>query len=453
VFFFFKQKTAYEISACLVGSERCIKDRLGSLQAAQAERKKQLADQIAKEKELRGVLAEQEKSARIQQAAAADTNKALERKAASIAKVTEALKGYGIETTDLVSAQNRLVEVATKVRTGLDAVGNEITNFDTGAKAARQAASRLAEDATKAADRLGKATIDSAFTGAAVPIQKVSAAIREILDPATKAERSIEALGQSVSEYADSIKKIGASNDSAEDKINGLRAAITGLKRAQDAALGQSKLIDKYQDQAGAVAQFGTALKQAEDKVRGLSQQILASSGPTEALNSELREAKRELESVSAAYRQAAGTLQNYKDRLLGVGVSVDNLAEAQKRLALAATGSVGGIRQATTSLASMETANKKTAKSFELIPSSGRQALDLFQRMRGQILATVGAYVGLFAAIDNVNKSIEVTRKIAGVNSRLGIVTGENAAETAKLYGQLRAEAERLGLLSLIHT
>ena len=28
VFFFFKQKTAYEISACLVGSEMCIRDRL-----------------------------------------------------------------------------------------------------------------------------------------------------------------------------------------------------------------------------------------------------------------------------------------------------------------------------------------------------------------------------------------------------------------------------------------
>ena len=28
--FFFKQKTAYEISACLVGSEMCIRDRLNS---------------------------------------------------------------------------------------------------------------------------------------------------------------------------------------------------------------------------------------------------------------------------------------------------------------------------------------------------------------------------------------------------------------------------------------
>src|SRR5678809_600102 len=30
-FFFFKQKTAYEISACLVGSEMCIRDRIGTV--------------------------------------------------------------------------------------------------------------------------------------------------------------------------------------------------------------------------------------------------------------------------------------------------------------------------------------------------------------------------------------------------------------------------------------
>ena len=33
LFFFFKQKTAYEISACLVGSEMCIRDRVSITKA------------------------------------------------------------------------------------------------------------------------------------------------------------------------------------------------------------------------------------------------------------------------------------------------------------------------------------------------------------------------------------------------------------------------------------
>ena len=34
-FFFFKQKTAYEISACLVGSEMCIRDRYSKTSSSQ----------------------------------------------------------------------------------------------------------------------------------------------------------------------------------------------------------------------------------------------------------------------------------------------------------------------------------------------------------------------------------------------------------------------------------
>ena len=37
-FFFFKQKTAYEISACLVGSEMCIRDRLSKASQSFAEK-------------------------------------------------------------------------------------------------------------------------------------------------------------------------------------------------------------------------------------------------------------------------------------------------------------------------------------------------------------------------------------------------------------------------------
>ena len=36
-FFFFKQKTAYEISACLVGSEMCIRDRRVTLGSGQGQ--------------------------------------------------------------------------------------------------------------------------------------------------------------------------------------------------------------------------------------------------------------------------------------------------------------------------------------------------------------------------------------------------------------------------------
>ena len=41
---FFKQKTAYEIAQCLVGSEMCIRDRLGRLYEALGQRDRAIAE-------------------------------------------------------------------------------------------------------------------------------------------------------------------------------------------------------------------------------------------------------------------------------------------------------------------------------------------------------------------------------------------------------------------------
>src|SRR5678810_591789 len=43
-FFFFKQKTAYEISACLVGSEMCIRDRAKLLRVLEDSETRRLGD-------------------------------------------------------------------------------------------------------------------------------------------------------------------------------------------------------------------------------------------------------------------------------------------------------------------------------------------------------------------------------------------------------------------------
>jgi len=76
------------------------------------------------------------------------------------------------------------------------------------------------------------------------------------------------------------------------------------------------------------------------------------------------------------------------------------------------------------------------------------RTALDLAQRMRGQILAMTSAYVGLYAAVNQVTRAIQEQRSLQASAIKLGaaLQTTDNGKIGAEMQF-VRDEAERLGL------
>ncbi|TDU32838.1 tape measure domain-containing protein [Panacagrimonas perspica] len=112
---------------------------------------------------------------------------------------------------------------------------------------------------------------------------------------------------------------------------------------------------------------------------------------------------------------------------------------EIERRLNETRKQSAGAIDKAT---GAQRRQNEALQNGFEL----QRSALSLYQRVRGQLLALAGAYVGVFGAINLVQKSIEDVNTKAGVQNRLLVVTGNDAAAAAKEYEYLRKESERLG-------
>ncbi len=76
------------------------------------------------------------------------------------------------------------------------------------------------------------------------------------------------------------------------------------------------------------------------------------------------------------------------------------------------------------------------------------RTALDLAQRMRGQILAMTSAYVGLYAAVNQVTRAIQEQRSLQASAIKLGAAL--QTTDTGKIGSEMqfvRDEAERLGL------
>jgi tape measure domain-containing protein len=75
------------------------------------------------------------------------------------------------------------------------------------------------------------------------------------------------------------------------------------------------------------------------------------------------------------------------------------------------------------------------------------RTSLDLYQRARGQILSLTAAYLGLYAAIDQVTRAIDEQRTLAKAGTRLGVALGTDDPEAiAAEMAFVREQADRLG-------
>ena len=92
--------------------------------------------------------------------------------------------------------------------------------------------------------------------------------------------------------------------------------------------------------------------------------------------------------------------------------------------------------------------ATGRAAKAAGLFNDVGRKSLSTYQRIRGQVLGLVTAYVGVYEAINTVQKAITAVNRDTTLRAGLLTGSGGNQEEAAKNYQMLRREADRLGLV-----
>jgi len=63
------------------------------------------------------------------------------------------------------------------------------------------------------------------------------------------------------------------------------------------------------------------------------------------------------------------------------------------------------------------------------------RQAMSIFQRLRGEILSLATAYVGLYGVISNVGGVLQAYQKMEAAQNRLGVVFEQNQQKTGAEY------------------
>lgn len=380
-------------------------------------------------------------------------------------QASKTLAQVGDEIADLVKSQKALADVnvlAGKSQAELKAQSERLLATLTNL-------SKLLNDvrayraAQQASDELSKklAEQQAVYAGLKTKIEGVEKPTRKLQSEMRKAGAEVSTTQKAIERTGTTLAKLGGALNEAGVELNDMAAAE---KRVVDLAGQTARAYDvstqALRDQATAVE----LVKQAEVQE---AQQQAKSRAAIEATNKTIRENIAVMDQRRARLKQAVEVFSNASDSDLrnagsrgALQADLDALKAAQlrgeaeiriarinqradiveQRLAATRRNLAGATDQAAA-------ATNRAARAQTVYVNSGKTALSIYQRVRGQVLAMASAYVGLFGAINLARGSIDAAISREAINARLIAASGGDAKAAASEYKFLREEADRLGV------
>lgn len=375
------------------------------------------------------------------------------------------MKRAGLDTADLAGQQDKL-------RAGVDKVNAALAKQDTAVDGHADAMKRLAEanrlkaesDAKLAADtKLENALKAQRLAMAAVADEAVAAskdyktlgvgartltrnvtdtasAIHKLIDPAGAARKTLKGLEGQVDGLSDKL-------DNAKKPVEGLNDVMRGLRDNQRVISSMAELSDKFRHQTTVVRAARTEFKSAQRDVRDAAEAIRSAEAPTAALTQKLQAAQNRLRSASGEFRRQADAARVTQRALRDAGIQTNALADADRRLADAATKTAGAVDRATESFKRHGASAKTAGRNLGIFESNGRTTLGMVQRLRGEVLALATTYAGLQGAINLANGAVDAYKLRQKVMTQLTVATKGDVAQAAKEWDYLTQMTDAYGI------
>lgn len=267
-------------------------------------------------------------------------------------------------------------------------------------------------------------------------------------------ERTANALAKARTELAgveDASNKAGV----AIDRI----AGITRQSLLRSLADSQTALAKYRTEWASTTAAIAAGMKN-QAPGSPLTPELAALIEKAKASKAAVAEMQLAIQQMRTAVREAgtdvvklAQAEQTFITALGRVKVATDASAAAQSKVNALMVAAGGSAAQATGGMNNLANATNRQASAANQASSAmaqldgrGRQALSWAQRLRGEVVALATAYIGLFAAIEQLKNVTTTFQTIEAAQSRLLVAFGTQEIAGRELRF-IRAEADRLGI------
>jgi tape measure domain-containing protein len=403
------------------------------------------------------------------------TEAAIEKAAARVERLKAALSGTEKPSKTLQTSFANATESLTRQQAKLDQLtANYIQN--------RAAIESSAASVTDLAGRLEAS--QAAFAGQNAALARSKQAVTENQQAIKAAVANQKKLQDEARDVVDAIQRESAALRQAQGDLGAFadksEQAANAQKRAASAIRGA--LVDELARQRTALATANTAWEQSEAAVKSLAIAMRGVKEPSNAMTAAMTQAKAAAALAKGEFLQTRENVHVLQGVLREAGGNYDKLVAGQARFAAtqkdantalrqtreAAGGTAGALRAAESSIRAVADANAalagsgrqvkaslddserasfRLANAFRSIYGESRTAMSWFQRLRGEVLALVAAYGGIFGAVQGVRNVVNAVQTLEAAQSRLNVAFDGVPERTAAELDFIRRTANRLGI------
>lgn len=349
----------------------------------------------------------------------------------------------------------------------------------------------LAATKVRAAEVTGTVgALEAEFAGVAAEIERETKALNEgrdaykgLADAAKASARTQKDLEEAADRSASALERANVALDKGKTNLEAFRASTAEAQAALD-KLGQKArgaLLKTFGDTKQDVDAASTSWAVAEQRVRELAAAMNIIGPPTREMAEGFARAKLEAGAAKEVYEAQVLALHRMRQAIREAGDDVDKMAAAQRKIeqaskalvveigriqaayaAQASASSRAGAeagkaatqttalgRAARTTAQAMQQADQESlnfAAALRSIYGESRQAMSWTQRLRGEVLSLITAYVGIYGVIQGLRSVVDATNQVTAATNKLNVAFGTESRAAEEL-DFIRRQAQRLGI------
>lgn len=285
----------------------------------------------------------------------------------------------------------------------------------------------------------------SAFRDQRAEMDKTEQTWRTLQDEAKRLATEMRGVAQPTQAQVAAFKQVTAAAAAAKAEYKSNQSALHALQGTAKSTFAE------FAASTAPLKQIGQDLEAARQRTEALDAAVKRySTGSGTFANAEqaasMRKQADAVEAARKRYELLRAEVQRFQSQVSASGSSTAAEAQQLRNLASAANLAEKEFREAAAAMKSMQQSSRSGGL-FGGAARESRQAMSVFQRLRGEILSLATAYAGLYGTIGNIGSVITAYQKMEAAQNRLGAVFNQDAGAIRNELGWLERQAGRLGI------